>query len=334
MPYILLKRSDLPAGLLQTLGILPNESQRNLTLKPVGQTGYRNAAPNAAPSFASTVFTAEGTGLTAWLLANVSDASGTKATAAITTVTVANIADGDFFTLNDGQQSVVFGLKKTAAYAVPATRVTVDVTGLVSANDVRDAIITAVNGSDLDITASSGGAATVTLTNDNQNQTLARQNNSDNSENVANVGFAVTDFSGAGAGTASASLTRAEAIDDASDILALVTAGSALTQASINTMTTGNVTKAQVAEVLDILAGRNYVVPSGSDVEVGGAFVPGLGAFDDTVAPLRRIYDTESLRISFAEGQLSLAASSSFTYGGTTGAAVVVYNDDGSLYTG
>lgn len=330
MPYILLKRSDIPAGLLQTLGIVPNTSQRNLTLKPVGQTGYRNAPPNAAPVVTGGVFAAAAEGLTAYLMSNVSSGAGVKATALMATVTVANIANGDFFTISDGVVTVVFGFKKTAAYAVPATRVTVDVTGLVSAADVRDAIITAVNASTLDVTATNTGAAQVTLTNDNQNIAIALQNNTNNSENVVNAGFTLADFAGA---TASDSLTTAEAVDDAADILALLTAGSALTQAGINTMTTGNVTKAQVTDILDILAGRVYVVPAAADVEVGGIFIAGLGAFDDSAGGIRRIYDTEALRISYSEGQLALARGSTFTYGGVTGAAVVVYSDTGALYT-
>lgn len=330
MPYILLRRSDLPAGLFQTLGILPNTSQRNLTLKPVGQTGYRNAPVNDVPVVTGGVFAAAATGLTAYLMSNVSSGAGVKATALMATVTFANLVSGDNFTISDGALTVNFVFAKTAAFAVAPTSVRVDVVGDVSAADVRDSVIAAVNASILDVTATNTGAAEVTLTNDNQNIAIALQNNTANAEAVANVGFTLADFAGA---TASDSLTSAEAIDSAGDILALLAAGSALTQAGINAMTTGNVTKAQVADILDILAGRVYVVPAAADVEVGGAFIAGLGAFDDTAGGIRRIYDTESLRISYGEGQLALARGSTFTYGGVSGAAVEVYEDDGSLYT-
>lgn len=330
MPYILPVRSDLPAGLFQTLGILPNTSQRNLTLQPVGQTGYRNAPPNSTPVVSGGVFAAEATGLTAYLMSNVSSGAGVKATAIMATVTFANLLSGDNFTVSDGVNTVLFVFQKTAAFGVAPTSVAVNVVGDVTAADVRDSIIAAVNASILDVTATNTGAAEVTLTNDNQNIAIVLQNNTDNAEAVVNAGFTLADFAGA---TASDSLTTAEAVDSAADILALLTAGSALTQGGINAMTTGNVTKAQVTDVLDILAGRVYVVPSGADVEVGGAFIAGLGAFDDTAGGIRRIYDTESLRISYSEGQLALARGATFTYGGVTGAAVAVYEDDGSLYT-
>lgn len=333
MPYILLKRSDVPEGLLQTLDLKPSESLRLAPYQPVGQTGYVRPIDNASVSFSSDTFHAQATGLTAWLLCNVSSGSGAKATAAITTVAAASIVDGDYFTLCDGVNTVVFGFKKTASYAVPATRVTLDITGATTAANVRDVIIPAVNNSVLDVTAVSGGAATVSLTNDNQNISAALQNNTNNSENVANVGFAVTDFAGAAASTA---LSAAQAATSATNIMTRVTNGSTLNFSGLNTaVTVGYVTKAQVTDVLDLLSGRRWVVASGQDVVgLDGNYATGTGSFASSSAyPIRRVYDTEAFRLSLGSGRLSLLASSSFSYAGVTGAAIAVYNDDGTPYT-
>lgn len=88
-----------------------------------------------------------------------------------------------------------------------------------------------------------------------------------------------------------------------------------------------------VEDVLRILAGGEYVVPAGTQVETAG------NAFDATIAgafttgQYRETYSTGSLAISFGEGALSELTAATFEYLGTAGAAVVVYNDDGTLYT-
>jgi len=180
------------------------------------------------------------------------------------------------------------------------------------------------------------GGGTVALTNDNQN-ILAADQNATNSETLGGTG-AITNFAGA---TASDALTPAEAAQDATDVLdqfgygALTTAALDMDVTTLNAaLTTGAILAEQLSEVLDICAGRNYVVPSGSTVETGGEFQPSTGDFDDSEIPFRRIYDGGSLRIDFNEGRLSIASSDSFTYGGDEGAAVAVYNNDGTLYTG
>ena len=75
------------------------------------------------------------------------------------------------------------------------------------------------------------------------------------------------------------------------------------------------------------------LLPVGSPTATGGgdAFEP-AGAFDDDAAGFRRIYETGAFRSSFGVGRLSLAVSDTFTYAGVEGAAVAVYNDDGTLY--
>lgn len=337
MPYILQKRSDIDPGTFRTLGLIPNESQRNPPYKPVGQTGYRKAPPNAAPSVVAGVTLTAGTGLASYLLANVSSEAGTEATADITTVAVASLIDGDFFTVSDGVLTAIFEFNVSGTHFVTAGRIEVDVSADTTADDVRDTLFPIITAAEPDITAVNGGVATVTMTNNNQNQLTADQN-ATNSEDVANAGFLVPDFTG---GTDSDSLTQAEVIVSAQDILDELafgdvgTAASALTVTAINAaMTTGGINKAQVVDILDILAGRNYEVPAGVTVETAGEFIPGTGAFDDAEIAFRRVYLTGALRISFDSGRLSIAASDNFTFAGIAGAAVAVYNDDGSLFTG
>lgn len=340
MPYILLKRDDIPSGLLQNLDLQPNTSLRNFPYQLTGQTGYRLAIPNDAVSISGGATVAEVAGLTAWFADNVSSGAGAKATADITTVTFANLASGDYFTVSDGENSVIFEFAKTATWPVTSSRVAISVVGDVTANDVRDTIIAVINGASgftLNVTAASGGASTVTLTNNNQNQPTADQD-ATNSENVANVGFAIANFAGAADSDA---LTAAEAAQDAQDVLDLLGYGDVTAAAgdidytAINgAITTGAINREDVTSILDILAGRNYVVPAGTVLETAGEFVGMGGAFDDATIPFRRIYDGSPLRSSFAEGRISHMIADTFTYVGVSGAAVAVYNNDGTLYTG
>ena len=50
MPYIVMKRSDIPDGVLQITDLTPNTSLRNSIYDPAGRTGYRRAFENGRPS--------------------------------------------------------------------------------------------------------------------------------------------------------------------------------------------------------------------------------------------------------------------------------------------
>jgi len=104
-------------------------------------------------------------------------------------------------------------------------------------------------------------------------------------------------------------------------VLAAVTAGTALTAGgSVGVLT----------ELLQILAGGEYVVPAGTAADSTGAFKGSqAGAFTEGV--YRATYDSFALNISSAEGMLAGFKSATFEYGGTTGAALVVYDDTGAL---
>jgi len=90
-------------------------------------------------------------------------------------------------------------------------------------------------------------------------------------------------------------------------------------------------------DVLKIVAGAEYVLPSGS--LVGGlAAGANLGAFTD--GQYRNTYDTGAFQISFGEGQLATFCSPTFEYGtrpanvaANPSEALVCYASDGTLYT-
>jgi hypothetical protein len=335
MPYIVMKRNDLPDGLLQQLDLKPNTSQRKVPYQPDGQTRYQRDILNETTTLTADVVDTECAGLIPWLLANVSSGAGVAATGSITTVVKANLLDGENVVITDGTTPTTFEIVVTAGYAPTPPRVPVDLSaaGVITADNVRDAFIAAINGvANFNITASSGGAATVTLTNTDEN-ILAAARNVVITTTVADVGWAVAGMANA---TASDALTVAEATQDATDILGVLNYGAAgaagaLTFTAINAaLTTGGITQAQLPDVLEILAGRTYTVPAGTILEAAGAFLQ-PGAATMFTADTRHTYLTSALRISLMEGRLALAIGATFTYGGTTGAALAVYNDDGSL---
>jgi len=130
------------------------------------------------------------------VMTDVTVPTGVAATGSITTVAGSALVDTETFTLNDGVNTpTVFEFDSGGGVTGGHTAVTF--TGGMTADQVRDAIISAVNGvtTTLLITASSGGAATVTLTHDRKgtvgNRTL--------SETVADAGFVITNMTG-GAG--------------------------------------------------------------------------------------------------------------------------------------
>jgi len=90
MPFIVMRRADIPDGLLQFVDLKPNTSQRSYIYDPgTGQTGYVQNIPEASVVAVVDVAgddltTAEFVGAAAYLLDNVEDAvSGESITPAI-----------------------------------------------------------------------------------------------------------------------------------------------------------------------------------------------------------------------------------------------------------
>lgn len=104
----------------------------------------------------------------------------------LTTVTVvagASLVDGDYFTLSDGS-AVVYEFDNDAS--VTSGRVGITFAGTETAQEIRDLVIIAINGSTLEATAIAAAADTLTVTSGTAGDPMGV-----NSENVANAGFLV-----------------------------------------------------------------------------------------------------------------------------------------------
>lgn len=106
---------------------------------------------------------------------------------------------------------------------------------------------------------------------------------------------------------------------------AMVTTGGA---GAGTTLTNAAGSMGSLRDVLKILSGGKYTLPSGSVVGALAAPLEG-GSFDDSV--YRQIYDSGSLQMSCGEGQLAAFADAAYTYGEVAGAALVVYDYTGSV---
>jgi phage tail sheath protein FI len=129
---------------------------------------------------------------------------GLAATGTITTVAEASLIDGETFTLDDGVNPAITFEFDVGGGGVVAGNVAVVIAAMDTADVVRDAIITAVNGEaaagNILIRAADGGAATVDLTHARTgvvgNQAIT--------DTVADAGFVVVGMAG---GTADTTLT-------------------------------------------------------------------------------------------------------------------------------
>lgn len=343
MPYIIMKRNDIPAGILQVLDMEPNESQRNLTLDVPGQTKYVNAVENdtVVTSGAGPVvsYTAA-RGLAAWFLTNVNDGTGAAASGTFTVTVATPILPGDTVTVGAALFTAVPGPRTPGS----------DDFSLASGTDAGVAadLAAAINdpanagGSLVGVVTASAALGVVTVDADNDgaagNLVLATSNAG---------GFAPVGMAG---GVDAGALTAADANDNAQDVLDLLAFGDltaaagALDLATVNgALTAGALVAAQLTEVLDILAGRVYQMPRGVQIEDGGGVFdiqPAVGADGGpgfVEGSNRPLFLNDGLPLSVAMGQLTQFTSSDFVYAGVAGdpngEAVVVYNDDGTLFT-
>lgn len=144
---------------------------------------------------------------------------------------------------------------------------------------------------------------------------------------IANGGVTITPA--VANASAAAIIAQLDAQDDI-DVDTALTANGVANAAAGTTLTTGG-SNGKLTEVLKILSGGLYVLPSGS--VVGGlAAGASLGSFTND-AQYRQLYLTGALHISCGEGQLSAFSSSSFEYDGVTGAALNVYDYEGTALT-
>jgi hypothetical protein len=143
-----------------------------------------------------------------------------------------------------------------------------------------------------------------------------------------------------GAGPGDAPFTAAQADAAAAAILVIATAGTVLTLAAINAVLAAQVAATElnaqgstgsVAEVLGILSGRVYTIEDGEDLSDGGGFFASRAGSFTNDSSYRQIYDTGRLRVSNLNGNLSLLKGATFSYLGTASAAIVIYDDDGTV---
>jgi hypothetical protein len=345
MPYILLKRNDIPAGVLQTLDLQPNTSIGEEAYAPYSQTGYRIPPPRATVALLNNAgvitFESAREGLAAWFLTNVDDGSG--ATAFILfTIGPPNAAPGDSLGIDAtpvGGPLVIFNFTATPLLS---NDVLIGIDQDATTVNLIAAINNPVNGLLPFLAAVPGAAPNITRLN------AAASGTAYNAMQIVPAGATFipavpTLFAG---GADADALTAAEADQNVLDVLGLMNFGlgaapAAMNLAAINgALTTGTIVAADVASILDILAGRQYYVPAGVQIETGSAFgvVPAVGTAGgpnwDVTKGFRRIYESGYLRNSFREGRLSQWSDAAYTLNGTTGAAVAVYNNDGTLYTG
>jgi hypothetical protein len=130
----------------------------------------------------------------------------------------------------------------------------------------------------------------------------------------------------------------------AQDIIDILDAGTDLGITEINaalisggagagTTLTADGSSGRVVDILKILSGRTYTLPSGSTVGALSAAAE-LGSFSTLAADgLRQVYSTGALQISCGEGQLAAYADNTFTYGGTAGRLLAVYDQSGNVLT-
>lgn len=145
---------------------------------------------------------------------------------------------------------------------------------------------------------------------------------------------------GLAAGTGA--LTAADANTISAAIIAAMEASTAMGLAAVNALIAataanseltsygGSASTGSLADVLKILAGGEWITPAGTTVSTTGVFTASpSGMF--TSGQYRATYAGQVLSSSVDEGQLAGFMFASFEYGGTAGAAVVVYDADGAL---
>lgn len=335
MPHIIVKRTDIPEGVLQVLDLKPNTSQRSLIYDPPPQSKYLSGVPRNAVTLNTNAgvvtVSPEVRGVEAWMITNVDNATVVQATATVTPGTPLALD-----TVTIGGQALV----GVAGARTPGLN---DFN--VGAANIADEIAAAIND------AGNGFALIATATSDTVEVTLE-------AVPLGVLGNAVTlatstvelVISGAlfTLGSDGGAMTNAQAVANADAVLALLGHGSltvapvAVNLAGINgAMITGALTGGQVAAFLAVVEGQEYVVPAGTVVSTDGIFgvSPAVGATGGpgfSSGTFRPTYSTDSLAISFGLGVLSKLKATDFEYRGVTGAqgmAVVVLNDDGTLYT-
>ena len=171
-----------------------------------------------------------------------------------------------------------------------------------------------------------------------QNETVAVSGTATSAEYKGLAAYLIDSVADGGDGGA---LTAAQANTMATNIIDnILDAAAACNVASINvelqavvaaTELNANNSVGALADVLRILAGAEYVVPSGTDADTGAGNFKGTQAGAFTSGQYRATYTGVALEASYTEGTLSKCLAATFEYGAATGRAVVVYSDAGAV---
>lgn len=137
-------------------------------------------------------------------------------------------------------------------------------------------------------------------------------------------------------------LTPAEANTIALALIARMDAGLNMNTASVNAVIQATVAASGIglgasvgtlAQLLQILAGGEYIVPAATPANPAAAQYKGAQAGAFTAGQYLQTRQSGALDISLGDGHLSEFTAATYTYGGVAGAAVVVLNDDGTVRT-
>lgn len=322
MPYICLARSDIPDGTLQVTDLWPNTSLRNQSIDPPGQTRYFRRARNTPVNVSSVTGLATSSngrpleGLSAYLADRV-EAGGLAAERQTLTI-LGGLPAGVTITI-DGPNGAPVVFISVVGGANANNLEFNSVAGAGSPTASAASLVAAINAavSQALLEISIGGAAsgqTVTAANVGPIVTITadvRPGTNYLQTTLAESSAGVRVTLGGATLTRPATLwTTANVAAAANAILARVDAGQSLTLANINATLAGVVASTAlssaggsrstgtVLDILSILAGRSYVLPSGSAlVNVGllplvVAKTAALGSFLDSV----QVFDSRMLQ--------------------------------------
>lgn len=157
--------------------------------------------------------------------------------------------------------------------------------------------------------------------------------------------YLIDNVEGGGLAAGTAALTAADTNTIALAIIAALDAGTAMSLSNINALLSatiadteltsagGSASTGSLTDLLSILAGRRFTLPQASVVDTDGStFTAAVaGSFDDNANGYRHTHESGALQISLGEGHLSQFIAATFLYKDTASAALIVYDDDGSV---
>ena len=118
--------------------------------------------------------------------------------------------------------------------------------------------------------------------------------------------------------------------EDAAPVLDTAAVDAALGGVVAGTTLSGGGSTGVLSELLAVMAGREYLIPAGTELSDGsGDFAGRAGGFVE--GTYKQLYDIGHFLVSNLNGNLSLMKSKDFTYDDTTGAAITVYSATGTL---